>query len=95
MKLDMDLHTLLTTKQVKYLVSFLLPATILLMIYNRLGIYPVVSKTVLTSDLNGQYVSFYSYLKSMVMEGKGFFYSFSKPWEEMPLALLPTICSVP
>lgn len=78
MKLDMDLHTLLTTKQVKYLVSFLLPATILLMIYNRLGIYPVVSKTVLTSDLNGQYVSFYSYLKSMVMEGKGFFYSFSK-----------------
>lgn len=58
--------------------AFLLPVMLLLGIYACLGIYPWGEHTVLTIDLNNQYLSFLSYFKEMISGDRGFFYSFSK-----------------
>lgn len=59
-------------------VSFLLPVLVMFVVYLGQGIYPGGEKSILTIDLNNQYVSFLSYLREMLAGERGFFYSFSK-----------------
>lgn len=66
------------TKYKSYLLVFLLPVIILLFVYVGLGIEPFGDKTLLTIDLHSQYISFYSYLRSVLLDGQSIFYSFSK-----------------
>ena len=61
-----------------YLGSFLLPVTSLLLVYIFLGIYPFGDLSLLTIDMYNQYVSFFSYLKSILMGNNDIFYTFSK-----------------
>lgn len=59
------------------LLSFGLGAALVLGIYLVLGFWPFGDGTMLTGDLNGQYVAYLADLKGRLAEG-GFFYSFSK-----------------
>lgn len=59
------------------LLSFGLGAALVLGIYLVLGFWPFGDGTMLTGDLNGQYVAYLADLKRRLAEG-GFFYSFSK-----------------
>lgn len=58
--------------------AFFLPVLAMLAIYAWIGIYPFGSDSILTIDLNNQYISYFSYLKSIFQEGHSFAYSFSK-----------------
>ncbi len=78
MKMESDLQKLLCKKNVKLLVAFLAPVLILILVYNGLGLYPYENLTVLTSDLNNQYVSYFAYLVDAVKNGNNIFYTFSK-----------------
>ncbi len=73
-----ELELVLCKKSVKALVALILPVLLMLFLYYGVGIYPYHSKTVLTSDLSGQYVNFFGYLKDAVFSKNGLFYSFSK-----------------
>lgn len=73
-----DLQRVLCKPVVKYVVAFLIPVLMLLLIFNRLELYPYEKLTVLTSDLNGQYVSYFGYIREMLKNGNGLFYTFSK-----------------
>lgn len=73
-----DLQQLLRKPKVKCILSLVIPALFILLIFNRIGLYPYKNLTLLTSDLNGQYVSFYAYMKEMFRQGNGVFYTFSK-----------------
>ena len=48
------------------LFSFLLPAAVMLVVYRLHHIVPFGDQTLLTSDLNNQYVHFFSHLRSML-----------------------------
>lgn len=61
-----------------YLGSFLLPVIALLLAYSFIGIYPFGELSLLTIDMYNQYVSFFSYLKSILMGNHDIFYTFSK-----------------
>ena len=73
-----ELELVLCKKSVKALVALILPMLLMLFLYYGVGIYPYHSKTVLVSDLSGQYVNFFAYLKDVVFSKNGLFYSFSK-----------------
>src|SRR5574344_160452 len=73
-----DLQKLLRKPKVKCIMAFVIPTLLILLIFNRIGLYPYKNLTLLTSDLNGQYVSFYAYMKEMIRNGNGIFYTFSK-----------------
>ncbi|MCR5703382.1 MAG: YfhO family protein [Eubacterium sp.] len=73
-----ELELVLCKKSVKALVAFAIPVLLMLFLYYGVGIYPYYSKTVLMSDLSGQYVNFFAYLKDAVFSKNGLFYSFSK-----------------
>lgn len=49
----------------------------MIIIYWKTGIWPFGEKTLLTIDLNNQYISFYSYLKGILSGNHSLFYSFS------------------
>ncbi|WP_319470209.1 YfhO family protein [uncultured Trichococcus sp.] len=61
-----------------YLGSFLLPVISLLLAYIFIGIYPFGELSLLTIDMYNQYVSFFSYLKSILIGNNDIFYTFSK-----------------
>ena len=56
----------------------LIPAILFFLIYLARGLYPFGSGTVLVLDLNGQYVYFFEYLKSAVLDGNSLLYSWSR-----------------
>ena len=58
--------------------SFLLPALIMLAIYFTLGHKPIGNFSVLTLDLNAQYVYFYEALRDFVWGDSSLLYSFSR-----------------
>ncbi len=58
--------------------SFLLPLLLMLIMCAMLRIYPLGNKTFLRVDMNGQYVDFLAYLRSVITSGNNLFYSFSK-----------------
>lgn len=65
-------------KKVYYLLSFLVPALLLTLIYACVGIYPFGKKSLLTVDLAGQYVAFFNAYKNIFSSGVSILFSFSK-----------------
>jgi len=61
-----------------YSYAFLLPVTILGAVYFIMNIQPFGNETLLTTDMNDQYVAFFSYLKDSLLGDQSLFYSFSK-----------------
>lgn len=61
-----------------YLLSFFVPAFILLIAYFIFGIYPFGSESVLVLDLNGQYVYYYEHLKDVIEGNASPFISWSR-----------------
>lgn len=78
MERQSDLQALLCRKSVKMAAAFLAPVLILMLILNGQNMYPYKSLTLLTSDLNNQYVSFFAYFSDALKNGNDFFYTFSK-----------------
>ena len=65
-------------KTIYYLLSFIIPASLITIIYACAGIYPFGQKSLLTVDLAGQYVAFFNAYKNIFSKGISIFYSFSK-----------------
>ncbi|MDO5568612.1 MAG: YfhO family protein [bacterium] len=63
----------------KYLfLAFVIPLILMVIVYAISGIYPFGEKTLLTVDMQGQYVSFFSAYKNILGGVTNLFYSFSK-----------------
>ena len=58
--------------------SFLLPALILLVSYFIFGVWPFGKESVLSLDLNGQYVYYYDHMFDVIYGGESVFYSWSR-----------------
>ena len=58
--------------------SFLLPALILLVSYFIFGVWPFGEESVLSLDLNGQYVYYYDHMYDVIYHGESLFYSWSR-----------------
>lgn len=58
--------------------SFLLPALILLCSYFIFGVWPFGEESVLSLDLNGQYVYYYDHMYDVIYGGESVFYSWSR-----------------
>jgi len=65
-------------KFLKIFISFIIPVLILTFVYYTLEIDPFGNKTLLTTDLKNQYISFFSYFKSSLQGQDSLLYSFSK-----------------
>ena len=61
-----------------YVLSFLIPVIIFMVVGVLLKLYPIGDNTVLFSDMNNQFVSFYTYFKNMCVTNNNIFYTFSK-----------------
>ncbi len=59
------------------ILSFVLSATIMTIIYALIGMYPFGNKTMLTMDMSGQYVNFLEYFKNVLIGKANLFYNFS------------------
>ncbi|MBM6614266.1 YfhO family protein [Desemzia sp. RIT804] len=69
----------INNKEKKYFIlSFILPMISLLITYFLLEIFPFGTNSLLTIDLNDQYLSFFSYFKNLLNGDANLFYSFSK-----------------
>lgn len=64
-------------KALGYLLAFCFPVLLLLLVYIRFHMAPFGDRTVLTTDLNGQYIMYFRYFKEMLQNGNDLFYSFS------------------
>lgn len=58
--------------------SFAIPLFILLLSYFIFGVYPFGNESVLSLDLNGQYVYYYDYMYDVLAGKESFFYSWSR-----------------
>ena len=58
--------------------SFLLPGLILLVSYFIFGVWPFGRESVLSLDLNGQYVYYYDHMYDVIYGGESLFYSWSR-----------------
>ena len=61
-----------------YIFAFFAPIVILLITYAIFGISPFGDKSVLISDLRGQYVSYYLNFRDALWGGRSLFYSWSR-----------------
>ena len=59
-------------------ISFLVPCLILLISYFIFGVYPFGKESVLSLDLNGQYVYYYDYMYDVFAGKESVFYSWSR-----------------
>ncbi len=59
-------------------VSFGIPFLILLLAYFIFGVYPIGTESVLSLDLNGQYVYYYDYMYDVFAGEESLFYSWSR-----------------
>lgn len=63
----------------KYLYpSFLLPIGIMLLVYAALGMYPFGSRTILTLDMNAQYIYFFEQFRDAMTGNGSFLYTFER-----------------
>lgn len=69
---------LLKNNSLLYIVSFLVPAVILTIVYAKLGFYPFGEKTVLIMDMQDQYCEFFSSLKDIFRGENTLFFSWSR-----------------
>ena len=60
------------------ILAFLVPATIMWMIYIALEVFPFGNNSVLVLDLNGQYVYFFEDLKHKILEGGSMLYTWTR-----------------
>lgn len=67
-----------TKKTGLYLASLFLPMMLLLLVFALHGIYPFGDATVMTGDMEYQFVDYLAYLKTIVGGNNDFSYSFSK-----------------
>ena len=58
--------------------SFLIPALIMLVSYFIFGVWPFGKESVLSLDLNGQYVYYYDHMYDVIYGGESVFYSWSR-----------------
>ena len=65
-------------KKLIYILSFMIPVTIMTIASIVLGLVPFGKNTILSSDMNNQFVSFYAYFKSIFTSNNNLFYTFSK-----------------
>ncbi len=68
----------LMTEKSFYIFAFCVPIVILLIAYAIFGMYPFGNKSVLISDLQGQYVSYYLNFRDALWEDRSVFYSWSR-----------------
>lgn len=61
-----------------YLASFFMPVVLLTVVFALHGIYPFGDNTVMTGDMEYQFVDYLAYLKTIVSGNNDFAYSFSK-----------------
>ncbi|MEG0034396.1 MAG: YfhO family protein [Bacilli bacterium] len=77
------------------LLSFFLPIFLFLIVLALLKILPFGDKTLLSLDLNSQYLTFFSYLKEIVHDPSAIFYSFSKTLGGENFGLITYYCLSP
>ena len=65
-------------KGINYVLVFLIPILVMMVLYACIGVYPFGKKSLLTVDLAGQYVAFFNSLKNIFTGDISMFYSFSK-----------------
>lgn len=63
---------------VSYLVAFLLPVLILVVVSRWSGVYPFGAESFLTEDLKYQYIDFFTWYRSVLVDGQSLFYSLSQ-----------------
>ena len=73
-----DLQNLLEKKSIKCLIAFALPMLLMAAALAQAGVYASRGLTILTSDLNGQYISYMAYLRNGILNGDLGFYTFTK-----------------
>lgn len=61
-----------------YLLAFLMPAALMLLLSVLFGFYPFGRLSVLVADLRYQFVDYYGYMKNIFFGNDTYFYSFSK-----------------
>lgn len=61
-----------------YLIAFIVPVFLLVLVYAIRGVYPFGKGSVLALDLNAQYIYYYEAFRDAFYEGKSLFYSFSR-----------------
>ena len=65
-------------KPIYYIAAFLIPALLTLIGYIIFGVYPFGERSVLTLDLNGQYVYYFENIRRCFWEGDSFLYSWAR-----------------
>lgn len=73
-----QLNKSISTEKKNIAITVLLSFGMMLALYALLGIYPFGDGTVLTGDLNGQYINYFSHYKRAFLGDSGFFYGFDK-----------------
>lgn len=58
--------------------AFLIPVILMGIAYVTFGIYPFGEKSVLSLDLNAQYVFYYDYVHDVIGNGESLMYSWSR-----------------
>lgn len=61
-----------------YLLAFLIPAALMLLLAVLFGFYPFGRLSVLVADMRYQFVDYYAYMKNILFGNDTYFYSFSK-----------------
>lgn len=65
-------------KYVSFVLAFVIPVVIWLVVCALQGIYPFGGKSILTGDLQYQFIDYLSYFKSVILTKNDFTYTFSK-----------------
>lgn len=65
-------------KPLYYLAAFLIPALLTFIAYVIFGVYPFGERSVLTLDLNGQYVYYFENIRRCFWEGESILYSWAR-----------------
>lgn len=61
-----------------YILSFIIPMMLYCLLGVVLRLYPLSDRTILFSDMNSQFVSFYNFFRNILTSNNDFFYTFSK-----------------
>ena len=69
---------ILRDKKTIYLLSFIIPFAVFMAIMAALGLFPFSDNTILFSDMNNQFVSFFTWFKNLHNSNNNLIYSFSK-----------------
>lgn len=67
-----------TKSSLKYILSFLIPFVMYMIIGIIIKLYPLSDKTILSSDLNSQFITFFNFFKNIFSTNNDFIYTFSK-----------------